>query len=73
MVAVRRPDEEALLSLMWERFSGRGYENTCMRDLIEITGLDGATIYSTFGDKESIYRRVAMSRVALGVGNPPIA
>ncbi|WP_444979312.1 TetR/AcrR family transcriptional regulator [Ancylobacter defluvii] len=38
-------------------FWSRGYEATSVRDLIESTGLTGASIYNAFGDKRAFYRK----------------
>ena len=38
-------------------FWSRGYEATSVRDLIEGTGLTGASLYNAFGDKRALYQR----------------
>ncbi|WP_394071037.1 TetR/AcrR family transcriptional regulator [Roseixanthobacter glucoisosaccharinicivorans] len=38
-------------------FWSRGYEATSVRDLIESTGLTGASIYNAFGDKRAFFRK----------------
>lgn len=38
-------------------FWARGYEATSIRDLIERTGVTGASLYNAFGDKRALYRR----------------
>ena len=37
-------------------FWTQGFEATSMRDLIERTGLTGASLYNAFGDKRALYR-----------------
>jgi TetR/AcrR family transcriptional repressor of nem operon len=34
-----------------------GYEATSVRDLIEKTGVTGASLYNAFGDKRALYQR----------------
>jgi TetR/AcrR family transcriptional regulator, transcriptional repressor for nem operon len=53
----REFDEETVLTHAVERFWEHGYEATSIRDLAEIMGLTGASIYNAFGDKRSLYRR----------------
>jgi TetR/AcrR family transcriptional repressor of nem operon len=38
-------------------FWNRGYEATSVRDLIDETGLTGASLYNAFGDKRALYER----------------
>jgi len=57
MARPREFDEEAVLLLAVERFWEHGYEATSIRDLAEVMGLTSASIYNTFGDKRSLYRR----------------
>ncbi|WP_232314910.1 TetR/AcrR family transcriptional regulator [Oceanibaculum pacificum] len=38
-------------------FWSRGYEATSIRELIEKTGLTGASLYNAFGDKSAFYQR----------------
>ena len=57
MARPREFDEAAVLALAVERFWERGYESTSIRDLADVMGLTGASIYNAFGDKRSLYRR----------------
>lgn len=57
MARPREFDEEAVLALAVEHFWEHGYEATSIRDLAQIMGLTGASIYNAFGDKRSLYRR----------------
>ncbi|AYG61132.1 TetR/AcrR family transcriptional regulator [Rhizobium jaguaris] len=57
MARPREFDEEAVLLLAVERFWEHGYEATSIRDLAAVMGLTSASIYNTFGDKRSLYRR----------------
>lgn len=56
MARPREFDEEAVLDAAMQGFWSRGYEATSMRDLIERTGLTGASLYNAFGDKRALYR-----------------
>jgi TetR/AcrR family transcriptional repressor of nem operon len=38
-------------------FWNHGYEATSVRDLIDETGLTGASLYNAFGDKRALYQR----------------
>jgi len=57
MARPREFDEEAVLDAAVHCFWSRGYEATSVRDLIENTGLTGASIYNAFGDKRAFYRK----------------
>lgn len=57
MARPREFDEEAVLDAAVRCFWSRGYEATSVRDLIESTGLTGASIYNAFGDKRAFYRK----------------
>lgn len=57
MVRPREFDEAAVLSAALKCFWSRGYEATSVRDLIEQTGLTGASLYNAFGDKRALYRK----------------
>jgi TetR/AcrR family transcriptional repressor of nem operon len=57
---VARPrefDEDAVLDKAVQCFWNHGYEATSMRDLIDETGLTGASLYNAFGDKRALYQR----------------
>jgi TetR/AcrR family transcriptional repressor of nem operon len=53
----REFDEHAVLDAAMHRFWRHGFEATSIRDLIESTGLTGASLYNAFGDKQSLYRK----------------
>ncbi|MCW5627025.1 MAG: TetR/AcrR family transcriptional regulator, partial [Burkholderiales bacterium] len=57
MARPREFDEDAVLDAVVQSFWVRGYEATSMRDLIETTGLTGASLYNAFGDKRMLYQR----------------
>ena len=56
MARPREFDEEAVLDAAVECFWSKGYEATSIRDLIETTGLTGASLYNAFGDKRALFR-----------------
>jgi AcrR family transcriptional regulator len=55
MARPREFDEKAVLDTAMECFWRRGYEATSMRDLIEKTGITGASLYNAFGDKRALF------------------
>jgi TetR/AcrR family transcriptional repressor of nem operon len=57
MARPREFDEGAVLDAAVQCFWARGYEATSVRDLIEKTGLTGASLYNAFGDKRSLYQK----------------
>ncbi len=52
---------EAAMRLFWER----GYEGTSLHDLTEVMGVNRASLYATFGDKESLFLK-ALARYGDG-------
>ncbi len=52
---------EAAMRLFWER----GYEGTSLNDLTEAMGINRGSLYSTFGDKESLFLK-ALARYGEG-------
>ncbi len=57
MARPRQFDEDAVLDAAVQCFWSRGYEATSVRDLLDSTGLTGASLYNAFGDKRAFYRR----------------
>jgi TetR/AcrR family transcriptional repressor of nem operon len=57
MARPREFDEEAVLDKAVQCFWNLGYEATSVRDLINETGLTGASLYNAFGDKRALYQR----------------
>jgi TetR/AcrR family transcriptional regulator, transcriptional repressor for nem operon len=57
MARPREFDEDAVLDAAVQCFWSRGYEATSVRDLIDKTGLTGASLYNAFGDKRALYQR----------------
>jgi TetR/AcrR family transcriptional repressor of nem operon len=56
MARPREFDEDKVLASAMQCFWERGYEATSMRDLIDKTGLTGASLYNAFGDKRALYQ-----------------
>lgn len=48
-------DRDEALSRAMDAFWARGYEATSMQDLVEITGVNRASLYGTFGDKRALF------------------
>lgn len=57
MARPREFDEQVVLDAALERFWAQGFDATSMRDLIDCTGLTGASLYNAFGDKRALYRK----------------
>ena len=57
MARPREFDEAAVLDAAVQCFWAHGYEATSVRDLIEKTGITGASLYNAFGDKRALYQR----------------
>ena len=57
MARPREFDEEAVLDAAVQCFWEHGYEATSVRDLIQKTGITGASLYNAFGDKRALYQK----------------
>lgn len=57
MARPREFNESVVLDAALQCFWSRGYDSTSMRDLIDETGLTGASLYNAFGDKRALYER----------------
>lgn len=57
MARPREFDEQAVLDAAVQCFWARGYDATSVRNLIEHTGITGASLYNAFGDKRALYQR----------------
>lgn len=58
MARPREFDEDAVLDVAIGCFWKRGYQATSIRDLIDETGITGASLYNAFGDKRALFGRV---------------
>jgi AcrR family transcriptional regulator len=68
MARSREFDEEVVLDAAMEYFWNWGYEATSVRDLIETTGLTGASLYNAFGDKRGLFRAALDRYVESSIG-----
>jgi TetR/AcrR family transcriptional repressor of nem operon len=68
MARPREFDEEVVLDAAVECFWSQGYEATSVRDLIETTGLTGASLYNAFGDKRALFRTALDRYVERSIG-----
>jgi TetR/AcrR family transcriptional regulator, transcriptional repressor for nem operon len=71
MTGMARPrefDEDVVLDAAMECFWSRGYEATSVRDLIETTGLTGASLYNAFGGKRAVFRAALDRYVERSIG-----
>lgn len=68
MARPREFDEAAVLDAAVLCFWSRGFEATSIRDLIDKTGLSGASLYNAFGDKRAIYQRALDHYVEASIG-----
>ncbi len=58
MARPRAFDEDTVLDRALNLFWHQGYEATSMQQLIDALGINRASLYDTFGDKYTLYRRV---------------
>jgi TetR/AcrR family transcriptional regulator, transcriptional repressor for nem operon len=68
MARSREFDEDVVLDAAMEYFWSWGYEATSVRDLIETTGLTGASLYNAFGDKRGLFRAALDRYVESSIG-----
>ena len=54
----REFDYDEVLDRAMQRFWGHGYEATSVQDLVQVMGINRASIYNTFGDKRRLYLAV---------------
>jgi TetR/AcrR family transcriptional repressor of nem operon len=68
MARPREFDEEVVLDAAIQCFWNRGFEATSVKDLIERTGITGASLYNAYGDKRSIYQAALDRYVEVSIG-----
>lgn len=66
----RRFDQEAALTRALDLFWRRGYESTSISELTEAMDMSPSSIYSTWKDKEGLFR-AALDRYVSGPGSYP--
>jgi len=69
MARPREFDEDVVLDAAVACFWDHGYEATSVRDLIETTGLTGASLYNAFGDKRALFRAALDRYVESSIGD----
>ncbi|HVY16222.1 MAG TPA: TetR/AcrR family transcriptional regulator [Rhodopila sp.] len=69
MARPREFDEATVLDAAAGCFWSRGYEATSVRDLIEKTGITGASLYNAFGDKRTLYQKALDHYVEDSIAN----
>ena len=57
-------DPDAALRKAMQLFWRQGYEATSVDDLVEAMGVNRASLYATFGDKRSLFRRALARYIA---------
>ena len=57
MARAKEFDEQQALSAAVELFWRKGYEGTSVQDLVDATGVNRASLYATFGDKQQLFRK----------------
>ncbi len=55
MPLAKQFDEDAVLANAMHAFWARGFSATSMRDLVEAMGINRASIYATYGDKQALF------------------
>lgn len=58
MAGVRQFDEAQALEKALSLFWNKGYANTTMQELAEVTGVQRGSLYNAYGDKETLFLRV---------------
>jgi TetR/AcrR family transcriptional repressor of nem operon len=78
MPRVKQFDENEVLTKAMNLFWKQGYSATCVRDLVSHLGINRASLYDTFGDKEQLfkksfelYRKTSMEGLALFFQSQP--
>jgi TetR/AcrR family transcriptional regulator, transcriptional repressor for nem operon len=69
MARPREFDEDVVLDMAMQCFWAKGYEATSIRDLVERTGITGASLYNAFGDKRSLYQKALDQYVEGGIAD----
>ncbi|UWU16917.1 TetR/AcrR family transcriptional regulator (plasmid) [Rhizobium sullae] len=57
MARPRAFDQPTVLAAAMDQFWRRGYEATSVRDLASAMSITGASLYNSFGDKRSLFKR----------------
>jgi len=57
MPRVKKFDEKEVLEKAMELFWGQGYHATSIQDLVDYLGINRASLYDTYGGKESLFQK----------------
>ncbi|GLB52413.1 TetR family transcriptional regulator [Neptunitalea chrysea] len=78
MPRVKLFDEKEILNKAMHLFWKKGYTATSIQDLVSYLGINRASIYDTFGDKEQLfkksfelYRKTSIDKLAIFFSNYP--
>ncbi|HBK92132.1 MAG TPA: TetR family transcriptional regulator [Parvularcula sp.] len=55
MSAERKFDRDEVLDRAMQAFWARGYQATSIQDIVDITGVNRASLYQTYGDKRELF------------------
>lgn len=72
MAGVKQFDQDEVLDRAMALFWQRGYEATSIQDLVEATGINRGSLYTTFGDKRRLFLAV-LDHYSERVGRPTMA
>jgi TetR/AcrR family transcriptional repressor of nem operon len=72
MAGVKQFDRDEVLDRAMALFWRRGYEATSIQDLVEATGINRGSLYTTFGDKRRLFLAV-LDHYSERVGRPMMA
>jgi TetR/AcrR family transcriptional repressor of nem operon len=67
MVRTRTFDPSSALTSAVELFASKGYSQTSMEDIVQVTGVSRYGLYNTFGNKQELFEQ-ALERFADGMG-----
>lgn len=81
MSAEKKFDRDEVLDRAMQAFWARGYQATSIQDIVELTGVNRASLYQTYGDKRELFlaclklydetrRRQVLEK--LEASNPPL-
>ena len=62
-------DKERVLSKALEKFWANGFEGTSMQDLVNVMGINRASMYTTFGNKTELFNRAFDNYCAASLDN----
>ena len=72
MAGVKQFDREEVLDRAMDVFWRNGYQTTSIQDLVEATGINRGSLYTTFGDKRGLFLAV-LDHYSERIGRPTMA